>query len=312
MGAPLPIIENRFPALFESRRMLYPRFEEFSDPARFDQGIGGFLDHIMKANFAEFLTQASAQTSCPVVEIERVGADGVEVPLSGAMLGATDTLIVISFDSIRTGQQAGGAETAAVRAFLDDPDHLVFVCPHHSVGDADNLSDAERMRLQERDFLHHGHRTIPPEQRFGGFGRSLLAGLGVPVENRFGCIPLMRRTARQRQSKPNPSTIVLAFPTEFRRSTFILTCRTSSGSEKRSRNWTCSLVSRSIWPRRPIHLSRAATQLSTACFSRARACFRVRFLSATRHFGAQPPEGSIAFAICGETLWPGQLSFKNR
>ena len=50
IGAPLPVIENRFPALFESRRMLYPRFEEFSDPSRFDQGIAGFLDHIMKAN----------------------------------------------------------------------------------------------------------------------------------------------------------------------------------------------------------------------------------------------------------------------
>jgi len=29
--APLPVIENRFLALFESRRLLYPRFEEFAD-----------------------------------------------------------------------------------------------------------------------------------------------------------------------------------------------------------------------------------------------------------------------------------------
>ena len=73
IGAPLPVIENRFPALFESRRLLYPRFEELSDPSRFDQGIGGFLDHIMKANFAEFITQATAQTGRPVIEVERVG-----------------------------------------------------------------------------------------------------------------------------------------------------------------------------------------------------------------------------------------------
>src|SRR5271163_5135748 len=66
IGAPLPIIENRFPALFESRRMLYPRFEEFSDPSRFDQGIGGFLDHIMKANFADFIAQAPRKRAMPL------------------------------------------------------------------------------------------------------------------------------------------------------------------------------------------------------------------------------------------------------
>jgi hypothetical protein len=187
--APLPVIENRFPALFESRRMLYPRFEEFADPSRFDQGIGGFLDHIMKANFAEFIAEAEAQTSNPVIEVERIGANGVRTPIDGGILNAIDTLIVISFDSLRTSQQASDGEIAAMRAFLDHPDHLVFVCPHHSVGDADDLSDAERLRLQEADFFHHGDRTIPPQQRFGGFARSLLAGLGVPVENRFGLRP---------------------------------------------------------------------------------------------------------------------------
>jgi hypothetical protein len=70
--APLKVIEDRFPTLFETRRMLYPRYEALSDPARFDQSIGGFLDHIMKQNFAAFVEQAGAQTGHPVVEIERV------------------------------------------------------------------------------------------------------------------------------------------------------------------------------------------------------------------------------------------------
>src|SRR5271163_3411034 len=95
IDAPLPVIENRFPALFESRRMLYPRFEEFSDQSRFDQGISGFLDHIMKANFAEFIAQATAQSDHAVVEVERVSDDGGQVPLDGAILDARDTLIVI-------------------------------------------------------------------------------------------------------------------------------------------------------------------------------------------------------------------------
>jgi hypothetical protein len=189
VGAPLPVIENRFPALFESRRMLFPRFEELADPTRFDQSIAGFLDHLLKANFIAFKEQASVQTGHPVLEAERVDDDGVQTSLNEAFLDGIDTLIVISFDSLRTGQQASAAEVGAVRGFLDDPDHLAFICPHHDIGDAENLSDAERLRLQEEHFFHHGDRTIPPQQRFGGFARSLLAGLGVPVENRFGLHP---------------------------------------------------------------------------------------------------------------------------
>ncbi len=194
VGAPLPIIENRFPALFESRRMLFPRFEELADPARFDQSIAGFLDHLLKANFIAFTEQARAQTGHPVNEVERVNDGGVQTSLDDAFLDGIDTLIVISFDSLRTGQQASAAEEqASFRHFLDDPDHLVFVSPHHDIGDAGDLPGAERLRLQEEDFLHHGDRTIPPQQRFGGFARSLLAGLGVPVERSFW--PAPRRSA---------------------------------------------------------------------------------------------------------------------
>ncbi len=41
-------------------------------------------------------------------------------------------------------------------------------------------------------FHHHGDRTLPPAQGFGGFGRALLAGLGVAVENRFGLHPAVQ------------------------------------------------------------------------------------------------------------------------
>jgi hypothetical protein len=202
IGAPLPVIENRFPALFESRRLLYPRFEEFSDPNLFDQSIAGFLDHIMKANFTAFTEQVYAQTGHRVLEIERVGDDGHQVPLDGSVLEGMDTLIVISFDSLRTGQHASDEEVAVVREFLNDPDHLVFICPHHDIGEAENLSHDERLRRQEADFLHHGDKTIPPQQQFGGFGRSLLAGLGVPVINRFGLHP-----AKEADGSPTPIEI---------------------------------------------------------------------------------------------------------
>lgn len=191
VGAPLDVIENRFPTLFESRRMAYPRFEDMSDPSRFDQGVGGFLDHIQKRNFAAFVELTRAHTGRPAVEIERVTQAGA-TPLDSGVLDAADTLIIISFDSLRTGQAASAAEVEAVRRFLAVPDHLVFVCPHHDIGDVPDLPHDARLQRQLADFLHHGDRTIPPQQGFGGFARSLLAGLGVPVENRFGLRPAAR------------------------------------------------------------------------------------------------------------------------
>jgi hypothetical protein len=185
-GAPIGVIENRYQALFEIRRILYPRFEDLSDPARFDQSVNGYLGKVMKQNFAAFLKQVGAQTGHPVVEIERVADDGTEIGLDAALADGADTLIVISLDCLRTHQQASAAEVEAVRRFLAHPDHLVFICPHHDVGDVPDLPDDERLKRQVADFLHHGDRTLPPQHRLSGFARSLLAGLGVGVENRFG------------------------------------------------------------------------------------------------------------------------------
>jgi hypothetical protein len=199
VGAPLEVIENRFPTLFESRRMLYPKYETLSDPVRFDQSIGGFLDHIMKENFAAFVEQAGAQTGHPVVEIERVAGDGARNELDAALIDAADTLIVISFDSLRTRQDASRAEVEAVHQFLLHPDHVAFICPHHDIGAVSDLPHDERLERQVADFLHHGDKTIPPQQRFGGFARSLLVGLGVPAENRFGLHP-----AAEADGSPSP------------------------------------------------------------------------------------------------------------
>ncbi len=199
IGAPLEVIENRFPTLFESRRMGYPAYEELSDPARFDQSVAGFLDHIMKRNFTAFIELARTLTGQPVTEIERVADDGVPTKLDAKILESADTLIIISFDSLRSGQSAGAGEVDAVRQFLAKPDHLVFVCPHHDIGDVPELPHEDRLQRQIADFLHHGDKTIPPQQQFGGFARSLLAGLGVPVENRFGLHP-----AAEADESPSP------------------------------------------------------------------------------------------------------------
>lgn len=202
IGAPLGVIENRFPSLFEIRRMLYPRLQEFRDPSRFEQSVAGFLDHVMKPNYTGFVELASGWTGQPVLEFERVGDDGVPVPLNDSRVDGIDTLIVVSFDSVRTDQRASAGELQTVGAFLAKPGNLLVVSPHHEIGYAEGLSESEQRHRQEADFAHHGDKMIPPQQRFGGFARSLLAGLGVPVENRFGLHP-----AAEPDGSPSPIEI---------------------------------------------------------------------------------------------------------
>lgn len=40
-GAPFAVIDDRFPTIFELRRLFYPKFERLSDRDRVDQGIAG-------------------------------------------------------------------------------------------------------------------------------------------------------------------------------------------------------------------------------------------------------------------------------
>ena len=205
VAAPLGILEDRFPALFEVRRMSWPRFERFADPAKFDQGIGGFLDHIQLTNFTHFADLAAKWTGNPVRLAER-RTDASLCPLDGEFLAGIDTLIVISFDSPRTHQQASDAEIRAIAAFLDDPDHTLFVCPHHDIGDVDGLPEVERLARQELEFHHHGDPGIPARQSFGDFGLSLLNGLGLSVRNRYGLRP-----AKLPDGSPAPLEITAAF-----------------------------------------------------------------------------------------------------
>jgi hypothetical protein len=188
-GAPLTIIDDRFPAVFELRRLFYPKFEALADPLQIDQGVAGFLDHVQKPNFVAFVEQAESDSGRAVRVVERVADDGATTPLDDALISGIDTIVVISFDSLRTRQWAEEAEVEAVRRFLSHPDHLIFVCPHHDIGETSETDPGPRVAQQTAEHLHHGDPGIPPRQGFGGFSRTLLAGLGVPVENRFGLRP---------------------------------------------------------------------------------------------------------------------------
>ncbi len=188
-AAPLADIDDRFPAIFELRRLLYPRMETMADGARFDQGIAGFLDHVQKRNFAAFIEQATVETGRAVTVTERVDDNGTTHPFSDALLDGVDTVILIGFDSLRTHQAAGPEEVEAVRRFLAKRDSLIFVCAHHDIGETEATAPDMRIAEQAEAWYHHGDRTLPARQAFGGFERSLLSLLGVPAINRFGLRP---------------------------------------------------------------------------------------------------------------------------
>lgn len=202
VAAPLGILEDRFPTLFELRRMFWPRFEQFADPVKFDQGVGGFLDNIQLANFKLFTDLAASWTGNPVKRAERRTDTGL-CTLDAEFLVSVDTLVVISFDSCRTEQRASDAEIGAIQSFLDDPDYTLFICPHHAIGSANELPESERLARRVLEFHHHGDPVIPARQCFGDFGISLLGGLGLSVRNRFGLRP-----AKLPDGSPAPLNIV--------------------------------------------------------------------------------------------------------
>jgi hypothetical protein len=102
-------LEDRFPALFELRRLFWPRFEQFADPVKFDHGVGGFLDNIQLANFKLFADLTASWTGNSVRGTERRTDAGL-CALDAEFLVGVDTLVVISFDSSRTEQQASDTE----------------------------------------------------------------------------------------------------------------------------------------------------------------------------------------------------------
>src|SRR5262249_55907146 len=42
---------------------------------------------------------------------------------------------------------------------------------------------------RQMEYAHHGDPLVPRQQRFGTYTRTLMKGLGVPVENRYGLRP---------------------------------------------------------------------------------------------------------------------------
>lgn len=201
-GAPLDTLNNRFGALFELRRLAWPKYENLADTESFDQGIAGFLDNVLLQNYSLFREDMRIRSGNAVRIFERCTSEGKITLLDGEFIDSVDILIIVSFDSPHTGECPDESEVAAVRKFLGGPDHTLFVCPHHDIGNVDGVAGHEALAAQEVEFRHHGDPAIPGRQRFGGFAEALLRDLDVPVSNRFGLRP-----ARMPDGSPAPIRI---------------------------------------------------------------------------------------------------------
>jgi hypothetical protein len=201
-AAPLGDLNNRFGALFELRRLQWPKYENLANVEHFNQGIAGFFDNILLQNYSLFREDIRIRSGNVVRIVERRSSGGTIRLLDGGLLESVDILIIVSFDSQRTGQHPNQSELTAIRQFLEHPGHTLFVCPHHDIGAVEGVPSNDVLAMQEVEFHHHGDLGIPGQQRLGGFAKSLLRDLGVPVTNRFGLRP-----AKVRDGSPAPIQI---------------------------------------------------------------------------------------------------------
>ena len=184
-------MDNRFSTMTEVRRVAWPNYEsvEYSEQM-FLQGIAGTLElfHLSLLKFQNTVEEASGH---PVAVYQRIDQAGQRLPLDERVLADTDTLMVFGLDHLITEQEASPEEIAAVRQFLNREGTCLIIGPHHDVGMSPDL------KVRALEYAHHRDPLVPRQQRFGKYTRSLMEGLGVPVENRWGLRPAVLPGTRQ-------------------------------------------------------------------------------------------------------------------
>jgi hypothetical protein len=176
-------MENRFSTMTEVRNVLWPDYEtpEWS-AAQFLQGIAGTLE-LFHRSALSFQQIAGEATGHPVAVFQRIDQAGYKLPIDERILADSDTLLVFGLDHILSEQEASPEEIAAIREWLKREGTCLLLAPHHDVG---FTSD---MKQRQMEYLHHGDRLVPRQQRFGQYTRSLMKALDVPVHNTYGLRP---------------------------------------------------------------------------------------------------------------------------
>jgi len=182
----LTVLDNRFSTMTEVRRVGWPAFEspDYASPLMFQQGIAGSLELFFRA-WLPFQQIAGEATGHTLPVYQRVDHAGYKLPLDERVLADTDTLLVWGLDTLGTDQVPTDGEIEAVRDFLTREGTCLAIGPHHDVGASENP------KVQDTEYHHHGDALVPRRQRFGGYTRALMKGLGIPVENQYGLRPAM-------------------------------------------------------------------------------------------------------------------------
>jgi hypothetical protein len=184
-------MDNRFSTITEVRRVAWPIYEtpEFSQKM-FLQGIAGTLElfHLSTLKFQQLVGET---TERPVAIYQRIDQAGQRLPIDERILADTDTLMVFGLDHMVTEQEASSDEIEAVRQFLQREGTCLILSPHHDVGVSFDLKE------RTMEYAHHGDPLVPRQQRFGRYTLSMMKGLGVPVQNRYGLRPATIRGTNQ-------------------------------------------------------------------------------------------------------------------
>ena len=186
-------MDNRFSSITEVRRVAWPKYEtiEFSQKM-FLQGIAGTLE-LFHLSLLRFQNLVGEITDHPVAVYQRIDQAGQKLPIDERILDDTDTLMVFGLDHLVTEQEAAPEEIEALRNFLKREGTCLMLGPHHDVGFSDDL------KQRAMEYAHHGDPLVPRQQRFGKYTRSLMRGLDVPVENRWGLRPATVKGTMQLQ-----------------------------------------------------------------------------------------------------------------
>jgi hypothetical protein len=176
-------MENRFSTMTEVRNVLWPDYEtpEWA-AAQFLQGIAGTLE-LFHRSALSFQQIAGEATGHPVAVFQRIDQAGYKLPIDERILADTDTLLVFGLDHILSEQEASPEEIASIREWLKREGTCLLLAPHHDVGFTNDLAQ------RQVEYLHHGDRLVPRQQRFGQYTRSLMKALDVPVHNTYGLRP---------------------------------------------------------------------------------------------------------------------------
>lgn len=180
------LIENRFSTITEVRNVLWPAYETDQYQARnFLQGIAGTLE-LFHVSALSFQRVAEEVTGHPVAVFQRVDQAGFRQPIDESILADCDTLMVFGLDHLPGAEHADKAEADALKRWLKREGTCLLLAPHHDVGFTDDYEQ------RQMEYLHHGDRLVPRQQRFTTFTRDLMKALNVPVHNVWGLRPARR------------------------------------------------------------------------------------------------------------------------